>query len=792
MIKQKYNASSIQVLKGLEGVRKRPEMYIGNTDDISGLHHMVYELIDNSIDEVSAGFCNEISVTVYANGWVSVKDNGRGIPVDHHEGENMSAAELIMTQLHAGGKFSKDSYEYSGGLHGVGAAVVVALSAHLDLTVYRDGKEYSMSFAEGKKIKDMTVMKSVDIDNTTGTFIKFLPDPTIFSVVDFNTKVLKSRLEELSFLNPGVTINFLDEKSNASYGFCNSKGLLDFLESLLINKTKIIEPILFSSEINQVKLSLCMSWTKYNNEESLFFTNNIQQKDGGTHVSGFRTGLTRAFQNYIKEKGTKVQQKIEFIGDDIREGMVSILSIKVHDPKFSSQTKEKLVSSNVRQAVESMVFTKLQEWLEENPNDANIVINKILESAIAREAAKKARELSHKQKSNAIQLQVSKKLAACSEKDPSKCELFIVEGDSAGGSAKQARNRFFQAVLPLRGKIMNIEKVNFTKALSSEVISTLVAAIGTGIGDEFDISKLKYHKIIIMTDSDVDGKHISALLLVFFFRYMPELIQNKHLYISTPPLYGIIYKNRIDYIQDDADFYRYMVNRGAKDISISKSDSVILSGDDLKDFLFDTASFSKNLNLHRKENEFLKALICAKAFQYQSRTVITDEINGEFPQDNTSMISIDPSKAYDFLKHESNNWTLHDGILELNENGLQTQHNTNTMRFKNEHLIMNYLDKWSYAWGRDCFVDNVALLDPFRFLQQLIQKASKGLYVQRYKGLGEMNAKELGEVAMCNYKSVELCDITEAEKTCIDLMGIDVTQRKAFIRENAIYADLDS
>jgi DNA gyrase subunit B len=826
-----YNADAIQVLKGLDAVRKRPGMYIGNTDDISGLHHMVYELVDNSIDEALAGFCSKIDVVIYSTGEVSVQDNGRGMPVDYHKGENMSAAEVIMTQLHAGGKFSQDSYEYSGGLHGVGAAVVVGLSKSLTLIVCKDGSKYHMSFAQGKKVDDLTMIGKT---KETGTFIRFQPDPEIFSVLDFEADLMSNRLKELSFLNPGVEINFYDERSNVRHKFYHVGGLSEFVSSLTKNKTHLHKKLItIHSVSNKIHVSVAMTWTTSQVDHSLFFTNTIQQKDGGTHVSGFRSGITRAFQQYVRDKGTKAQQKIDFTGDDIREGLVAVVAIKVQDPKFSSQTKEKLVSSNVRQVVESVVFTHLETWLEENPADASIIIDKIIESALAREAARRARELSHTQKSNALNLQVSKKLAACSEKDPSKCELFIVEGDSAGGSAKQARNRFFQAVLPLRGKILNIEKVNFAKALASEVISTLIAAIGTSIGTEFDIAKLRYHKIIIMTDSDVDGKHISALLLVFFFRYMRELIINGHLYISAPPLYGIVHKNHIDYIRDDDAFYKYMIDRGSKDLVIT-IDQVAVE-DDIKTFLSDTALLVRNLKLNQSNNVMLQRIIAAKAFditvnkniynstyEHKSSNEIRNnenvndenytEENDEYENDNAynansldgidhkhsakpqKLMTINAQRIHKFMSHESDCWSLRDNnILEHKHHGIHNTYDLSKLNYnKHANLIEVYINLWGHLWGDGCYVDNIKLLNPFTFLDILIQKASRGLHIQRYKGLGEMNARQLGSTAMCNYRRVTLDDCAEAEKDCFTLMGSDITLRKIFIRDNALYADLDS
>jgi DNA gyrase subunit B len=520
---------------------------------------MLTEVLDNAIDESLAGFCKNIDVVLHEDDSASVLDDGRGIPVGIHKSEGISAAEVIMTQLHAGGKFSQDVYEVSGGLHGVGVSVVNALSKKLELKIYQNKHVYEAEFAQGATVRHITEIGST---KNQGTYIRFWPDPEIFSQTEFDYKLLVQRFRELAFLNPGVRISLHDRKTGERADFYDTGGIQAFAKyicgtKIIINKT----PLVIKEKYNDVDIDCVIYWTKGYSENAQYFTNTIPQSDGGTHVAGLRAGLTKSFQSYVKDKGTKAQQKTEFLGEDIREGMCCVLSIKVADPKFASQTKEKLVSSNVRQAVEHVTTKYTSDWLEENPEDSGAIIQKIIDSAQARDAARKARDLSRKGKSD-ITFQVAKKLAGCSEKDPSKCQLFIVEGDSAGGSVKQARDRFTQAVLPLRGKILNIERVGASKALSSEMIATLVSAIGTGIMQDFDLQRLRYHRIVIMTDADVDGRHIEALLLTFFFRYMPQLIQNGHIYIAHPPLYGIVGRKGIEYLRDDSAFYRYIFTRG--------------------------------------------------------------------------------------------------------------------------------------------------------------------------------------------------------------------------------------
>jgi DNA gyrase subunit B len=795
-----YGAESIKVLKGLDAVRKRPGMYIGDTDDGSGLHHMVYEVVDNAIDEALAGYADEIVVILNADGSVTVEDNGRGVPTEIHKGEGVSAAEVIMTQLHAGGKFDQDSYKVSGGLHGVGVSVVNALSSKLELTIWRGGKEHFMRFADGVPDKPLKVVG--DAGGKTGTRITFVPSPKTFTMVEFDYATLEHRLRELAFLNSGVRIVLSDhrgvepkvEEMRYEGGIRAFVRFLDRTKHPLIN-----EPIVVERQQDKITVEAALWWNDSYHENVLCFTNNIPQRDGGTHLAGFRGALTRQVNGYAAESGIAKKEKVALTGDDAREGLTCVLSVKVPDPKFSSQTKDKLVSSEVRPVVESVMADALSGWFEENPGEARNIVQKIVEAAAAREAARKARDLTRR-KGALDMASLPGKLADCQERDPAKSELFLVEGDSAGGSAKQARDRAFQAVLPLRGKILNVERARIDKMLSSAEIGTLITALGTGISDEFDLSKLRYHKIIIMTDADVDGSHIRTLLLTFFYRQMKSLIEQGHLFIAQPPLYKVARGKSERYLKDEKGLEEYLVGEGLEDAILITGDSARRGGGDLREIV-ETA---------RKIGSILKGLHSRYPRFIVEQAAIAGVLNPKVLKDakQAQAAAAYIAKRLDALSEETERgW--HGEALP--EGGLRFWRELRGVM--ESHLIDGPFIASADALKLDSFAphlqevyakpatlkrkDSILVVHgPSELLNSVMVAGRKGLTLQRYKGLGEMNPEQLWETTLDldtrTMLQVKIKEGEDADDIFSRLMGDVVEPRREFIQANALQvANLD-
>jgi DNA gyrase subunit B len=798
-----YDAASIKVLKGLDAVRKRPGMYIGDTDDGSGLHHMVYEVVDNAIDEALAGYCDRIVATLNGDGSVTVSDNGRGIPVDIHKEEGVSAAEVIMTQLHAGGKFDQNSYKVSGGLHGVGVSVVNALSSRLDLRIWRDGKEHFMRFRDGDPEAPLAVVG--EAKGKRGTEITFMPSTKTFTKTVFDYATLEHRLRELAFLNSGVRLTLIDARGvePKSVELHYEGGIEAFVHYLDRSKTALHTPaIVMKGEREGITVEAAMEWTDSYHETMLCFTNNIPQRDGGTHLAGFRGALTRQINQYAGDSGIAKKEKVALSGEDAREGLTCILSVKVPDPKFSSQTKDKLVSSEVRPVVESIINERLNQWFEEHPGEAKRIVAKVVEAAAAREAARKARELTRR-KGALDMASLPGKLADCQERDPALAELFIVEGDSAGGSAKQGRNRKSQAILPLRGKILNVERARFDKMLSSQEIGTLIAALGTGIGsEEFDISKIRYHKIIIMTDADVDGSHIRTLLLTFFYRQMPELVEKGYLYIAQPPLYRAKRGQSQRYLKDDRELETYLIDAGIEGTVLKLADASQIGGSDLRERV-ERAGLARNLMqpLIRKVGNapvveqaaivgaLNPQLIPDQAMAAQAATAIAHRLDGLSPAAQRGWVGkAEPDGGLSFTRRLRGvtEFYLIDGPL---------------IRSAEAHRLDAMAAEFQASFTRPALLiakdgKDTPIAGPIELIETVMELGKRGVTVQRYKGLGEMNPEQLWETTLDpNSRAmlqVKVSHVDEAEEVFSTLMGDLVEPRRDFIQQNALsVANLD-
>ena len=790
---EEYGADSIKVLKGLEAVRKRPGMYIGDTDDGSGLHHMVYEVVDNGIDEALGGFADAVNVTIHADSSVSVSDNGRGIPVGIHEDEGVSAAEVIMTQLHAGGKFDQNSYKVSGGLHGVGVSVVNALSDYLELRIWRDGKEHYARFEGGFTVEPLRVVG--DANGRKGTEVRFLASTETFSNREFSFKTLEHRLRELAFLNSGVRIILVDErpaevlKTELFY----EGGVKEFVRYLDRSKTPVMpEPIFMVGEKDGIGVEVAMWWNDSYHENVLPFTNNIPQRDGGAHLAGFRGALTRTINNYAQSSGIAKKEKISFTGDDAREGLTCVLSVKVPDPKFSSQTKDKLVSSEVRPAVEGLVNEKLAEWFEENPAIAKQVVSKIVEAALAREAARKARELTRRKTAMDVNF-LAGKLKDCSEKDPSKTEVFLVEGDSAGGSAQTGRDRKTQAVLPLRGKILNVERARFDRMLASQEIGNLVMALGTGIGrDEFDISKLRYHKIVIMTDADVDGAHIRTLLLTFFFRHMPELIEGGYLYIAQPPLYKVARGKSEVYLKDQAALDDYLIQQGVDGAVLRLASGEEIIGQDLGRVVEEARQVRRILQsfpTHYPQHILEQAAIAAAFVPGAVDTDLQGVANAVAAR--LDLIAVEYERGWQGRPTQDKGMRLARLLRGVEEVRTLDGH---VIRSGEARKLGTYTETMKDVYGQPAKLirkeKELLIHSPTELLQAILTEGEKGLSLQRYKGLGEMNPEQLWETTLDpdarTFLQVKIEDMADADDIFTKLMGDVVEPRREFIQKNAL------
>jgi len=802
---ERYGADAIKVLRGLDAVRKRPGMYIGDTDDGSGLHHMVYEVVDNAIDEALAGFATEVVVCLNPDGSCTVRDNGRGIPTDIHPEEGVSAAEVVMTQLHAGGKFGEgeddNPYKVSGGLHGVGVSVVNALSTVLELKVWRDGKEHFVRFRNGVAEAPLKIFG--DATGKRGTEVTFWPSPETFhNVTEFDYATLEHRLRELAFLNSGVNVVLKDDRhaDKRSEEMRYEGGIVEFVRYIDRSKTALLEaPVMIRGDKDGSSVELALWWNDAYHEHVLCFTNNIPQRDGGTHLAGFRAALTRVINKYAEESGAAKKEKIALTGDDAREGLTAVLSIKVPDPKFSSQTKDKLVSSEVRPVVEGIVTDQLAAWLEEHPKEAKVILTKVIEAAAAREAARKARELTRRKGALDIN-SLPGKLAECQDRDPANTEMFIVEGDSAGGSAKQGRNREFQAVLPLRGKILNVERARFDRMLSSQEIGTLITALGTGIGrDDFNLSKLRYHKIIIMTDADVDGAHIRTLLLTFFYRQMPELVEKGHLYIAQPPLYKVTKGKSEAYLKDQRAFEAYLTDAGLEEATLALGSGEVRAGRDLRDIVEQARAVTKVVeDVHSRYARFVveqaavggafDPTLLQSAEQANARAAAIaarlDRLSEETERGWSGMLG---NEGYVFRR-------LVRGVNEVHtlDRALLGSLEARRLNERRPHLEEIY--------GAPAKLKRkeaeTPVFGPRTLLDAVYETGRKGISIQRYKGLGEMNPEQLWQTTLDRevrtLLQVKLGDLNEADEIFSRLMGDVVEPRREFIQANALAASVDA
>ena len=790
---EEYGADSIKVLKGLEAVRKRPGMYIGDTDDGSGLHHMVYEVVDNGIDEALAGHADIVTVTIHADSSVSVSDNGRGIPVGIHEEEGVSAAEVIMTQLHAGGKFDSNSYKVSGGLHGVGVSVVNALSDWLELRIWRNGKEHVARFEGGFTVKHLEVV--ADCGDRTGTEVRFMASTSTFSNLDYVFETLEKRLRELAFLNSGVRIVLTDErpvetlKSELFY----EGGVREFVKYLDRSKSSVMtDPIFISGEKDDIGVEVAMWWNDSYHENVLPFTNNIPQRDGGTHLAGFRGALTRTINAYAQSTGIAKREKISFTGDDAREGLTCVLSVKVPDPKFSSQTKDKLVSSEVRPAVESLVNEKLSEWFEENPSEAKVIVGKIIEAALAREAARKARDLTRRKNPMDMNF-LSSKLKDCSDKNPANTEIFLVEGDSAGGSAQTGRDRKTQAILPLKGKILNVERARFDRMMGSQEIGNMVMALGTGIGrDEFNIDKLRYHKIVIMTDADVDGAHIRTLLLTFFYRQMPQLIEGGFLYIAQPPLYKVARGKSEVYLKDEAEMQDYLIQQGIDGAMLRQGNGEEIAGQDLVRVVDEARQLRRVLQAFPTHypRHILEQAAIAGAF-------VPGAVDGDLQAVANKVAERLNLIALEWERGWAGRITQDKGVrLARILRGVEEVRTLDgrMMRSGEARKTGSFTQSLQDVYGTPATLNrkdkSQNIMGPMDLLDAILKEGEKGLSLQRYKGLGEMNPSQLWETTLDpdarTLLQVRVEDMAEADDLFTKLMGDVVEPRREFIQKNAL------